>query len=416
MEPTSEDSTPEILGALFPLGFALDAQLRFAHVGPRLGSVVPEARVGSFVEDAFLLTRPRAPLTWPGLARLRNVACTFRAKSTPLELRGQCVRHGDLVWFAGGPLVQSSADLEAPKLSLGDFAAHDARLDLLVLVSAKDTALQDAQALAERLRELNAREASRSKALQGEVVRQEWVASLGRLVAGVAHEVNTPLGVAVTASSHAAETVRHLDAQFAAGSLKKSEFARLMNECREALGLVTSNLDRAASLISQFKQVAVDQTGSASRQVNVADYIRGVVTSLSPLVRRSAVEVEVVGEANVMANIKPGALSQIVTNLVQNALVHAFPDKKPGVLRFDVATLPDNVCRVRCTDDGVGMTQAVVARIFDPFFTTRLGQGGSGLGLFIVHNLCVDSLQGTIDVTSEPGVGTTFEFRFPMAS
>lgn len=131
-------------------------------------------------------------------------------------------------------------------LSLGDFALHDARLDLLVLVSAKETALADAQVLATCLRELNAREAARSKLLQGEIVRQEWVASLDRFVAGLAHEVNTPLGVALTATSLAVETNRSLLEQATGGQLRKRELDRLTQGIRESLALVEGKLRRAA--------------------------------------------------------------------------------------------------------------------------------------------------------------------------
>lgn len=401
--------------ALFPLGFAIAPDLTFARVSDRLAAALPAARVGEPVLSVFELLRPRAPLSWSLLGRLTGVAWVFRARANGLALRGQCVMDDGVARFAGGPSVNASDELAHYGLSLGDFAPHDARLDLLVLVSAKETALADAQALATRLRELNAREAARSKLLQSEIVRQEWVASLGRLVAGVAHEVNTPLGVALTATSLAVETNRSLLEQATSGQLRKRDFERLTQDLRESLALVEGNLRRAADLVRQFKQVAVDQTGSARRRIEVGGYVRDVAESLRPMLRGRRVSLEVVTPAPIEAEIQPGAVSQIVTNLLQNALTHAFPDDRAGTVTLAVEPDEDGRCRLTCRDDGVGIPEDAVAHVFQPFFTTRLGQGGSGLGLFIVHNLAVDTLHGTVTVSSTRGEGTAFEVRFPTA-
>lgn len=404
-----------LFDALFPLGFAIAPDLTLARVGPRLTAALPAARVGEPVLAVFEVLRPRAPLSWSLLGRLTGVAWVFRARANGLELRGQCLMDDGLARLAVGPSVNSSDELARYGLSLGDFAPHDARLDLLVLVSAKETALADAQALATRLRELNAREAARAKLLQSEIVRQEWVASLGRLVAGVAHEVNTPLGVALTAASLAVETNRSLLEQATSGQLRKREFERLTQDLGESLALVEGNLRRAADLVRQFKQVAVDQTGSARRRIEVGGYVRDVAESLRPMLRGRSVALELVTPARIEADIQPGALSQIVTNLLQNALTHAFPDDRAGVVTLAVEPAEDGRCKLTCRDDGVGIPEDVVDHVFQPFFTTRLGQGGSGLGLFIVHNLAVDTLHGAVTVTSARGHGTAFEVVFPTA-
>ena len=179
--------------------------------------------------------------------------------------------------------------------------------------------------------------------------------------------------------------------------------------------LLLSNLDRAASLIRSFKQVAVDQCSQEMRTFKVSEYLKEILSSLHPKLKKTKikVEIEVTGE-ELEVQTYPGALAQIVTNLVLNAIIHAFDNgQKSGLIVFDIEFYKDEVL-LKIIDDGAGMDESVRDKIFDPFFTTKRGTGGSGLGLNIVYNLVVHQLLGCIDCQSEKGKGSTFTLRFPQ--
>jgi signal transduction histidine kinase len=177
--------------------------------------------------------------------------------------------------------------------------------------------------------------------------------------------------------------------------------------------MTLGNLRRAAGLIGNFKQIAVDQASEARREVSLGPYVREVVASLGPMYRRTPhhVNVDVINDAVVTTYV--GAISQVCTNLVQNALVHAFPDEVSGQITLTVDRHDDGGALLLCRDDGAGMEATVLRRIYEPFFTTQRGRGGSGLGMHIVHNLVTDLLGGSIDVESSQGQGTTVTIHLP---
>lgn len=177
--------------------------------------------------------------------------------------------------------------------------------------------------------------------------------------------------------------------------------------------MTLGNLRRAAGMVGNFKQIAVDQASEARRAVSLGPYVREVVASLGPLYRRTPhrVSVSVLHEVEVTTFV--GAISQVCTNLVQNALLHAFPDGTPGQITLTVDRHGDDGALLLCRDDGAGMEATVLRRIYEPFFTTQRGRGGSGLGMHIVHNLVTDLLGGEITVESSPGAGTQVAIRLP---
>lgn len=178
--------------------------------------------------------------------------------------------------------------------------------------------------------------------------------------------------------------------------------------------MTLGNLRRAADMIGNFKQIAVDQSSEAERTVVLGPYVREVIASLGPLYRRTRHRVIIDVKAQVELTTFVGAISQVCTNLVQNALVHAFPGDQIGTVTIEVDRDGDNGAWLVCRDDGVGMEPAVLRRVFDPFFTTQRGRGGSGLGMHIVHNLVTDLLGGTIEVSSTPNQGTRVTIRLPI--
>ncbi|MCP4324515.1 MAG: HAMP domain-containing histidine kinase [Alteromonadales bacterium] len=248
-----------------------------------------------------------------------------------------------------------------------------------------------------------------------QLVESEKMASLGNLVGGVAHEVNTPLGIGVTLGSHIQEETKELLSKVESGKLKRSDLDLYCHELVDSCALLLSNLDRAANLISSFKQVAVDQSCEEIRAFKLSEYIDEVLLSLHPRIKKTAIKVEVIApQDEPFLNTYPGAIAQIVTNLVINGLIHAFDNgKESGNICF-LLTCNEKELIMKVEDDGKGMLPEVAKNIFEPFYTTLRGKGGSGLGMSIVYNLVVHQLQGSIKCHSIIGEGTTFNICFPI--
>lgn len=254
---------------------------------------------------------------------------------------------------------------------------------------------------------------------QESLIQAETMASLGQLVAGVAHEINTPIGIGLTAASHIGEQAQILRQRFAGNTLRKSEFLEFLDGLGESSRLLMANIDRAASLVQSFKQVAVDQSSGDRRVFELGGYIRELLFSLRPRLKRTGLRVAVECDDELTMDSFPGALGQVLTNLVINAIVHAYGDgdrageTAAGTIR--ITAQPDGAERVRIDfiDDGAGIAPEHLSKVFDPFFTTKRGQGGSGLGLHIVFNTVTGPLGGTVSVQSWPGQGTRFTILLP---
>lgn len=247
---------------------------------------------------------------------------------------------------------------------------------------------------------------------QGDLVRSEKLAALGSLVAGVAHELNTPIGNSVTVASTLVETSDAF-AEEMQGALKRSTLVAYVEKSRRAAELLLGNLQRAANLVSSFKQVAVDQTSEQRRRFDVAEVVGEILAMLRPQLKKQPVAVRTDIATGLVLDSYPGPFGQVVANLVINAAIHGFDDgRKQGVIVIEASALPGGV-RLNIRDDGVGIPPDNIGRIFDPFFTTRFGQGGSGLGLNIVYNIVTGILGGEIQVESQPGEGTCFIVQLP---
>lgn len=273
----------------------------------------------------------------------------------------------------------------------------------------------------ERTRELErANEALREtveKLSQAQIglVTAERLASLGAMVAGVAHEINTPIGVGVTAMSYLSDQNAVIRGKFGDNALKKRELSDYLAMLEETSALVLSNLGRAASLIDSFKKVAADRTSENCRRFPIRPFLDDVVTSLSPAVRRAGVTLETdCGAVDALEIVSfPGLLSQVVVNLVMNALTHAFEPGGGGRLRLTCSADAGGGVILSLADNGKGIPAEVQGRVFDPFFTTRRSRGSTGLGLSIVHNIVTVHLGGRIALNSLPGQGTVFTIDLP---
>ena len=250
---------------------------------------------------------------------------------------------------------------------------------------------------------------------QSELVRQEKLASLGRLVAGVAHEINTPLGICVTATSHLVQELKLTREELAAGEMTEDSLAGFFDVVDQSLRIMTTNTQRAAALVRSFKQVAVDQSSDDIRSFHLGPYLNEVLLSLQPKLKGRPIKVAVECPPDLMLDSYPGAVSQIVTNMVVNSLVHGFERDQPGTIGVRAVLEDDGWVTLDYADDGAGMDQDTLDKLFDPFFTTKRGTGGSGLGAHILYNLVTGALGGTVRVESAPGQGLRYHLRFPRS-
>ena len=254
------------------------------------------------------------------------------------------------------------------------------------------------------------------KLAQTELVRAEKLAALGSLVAGVAHELNTPLGNSVTVASTLLERTREFAEESGQGKLRRSILDDYVGEARAATELLMRNLTQANELVSSFKQVAVDQTSAQRRRFDLRLVLEEVLATLAPMVKRTPFKLEAELADNVVMDSFPGPLGQILTNLVANSLIHGFEGRDKGEMRVVALQLEPRFVEIGFSDDGVGISPSDMTRIFDPFFTTKLGRGGSGLGLNIVYNLVTRVLGGRIAVASTPDGGTRFQITLPLTA
>ncbi|GAB4525009.1 MAG: hypothetical protein Tsb0014_03950 [Pleurocapsa sp.] len=267
--------------------------------------------------------------------------------------------------------------------------------------------LQESQDVLEKRTQELSQAVENLQIAQKQLVESEKMAALGNLVAGVAHEINTPIGTSITVASTLADETQSFVAELNKGQIKRSTLNQYLEIALESSQLIFDNLHRAGELIQSFKQVAVDGTSLDKRTFSVKNYIEEVLITLAPQFKQTRHQVMVTGDESIAIDSYPGALAQIITNLVMNSLIHAYQPEESGKMQFAVVEQPNNI-QIIYSDDGCGIAQANLSQIFEPFFTTARNRGGSGLGLHLVYNLVVQQLQGTIEVESEVGVKTVF--------
>ncbi|HEY8100718.1 MAG TPA: AAA family ATPase [Burkholderiaceae bacterium] len=248
---------------------------------------------------------------------------------------------------------------------------------------------------------------------QKQLVESEKMASLGQLVAGIAHEINTPIGVSFTAATHFSKQTQNLTGKFQTAQIKKSDMTEYLSLAGETNEQLIANLSRASKLIQSFKQVAVDQSFDATRQFELDDYLNELILSLAPAVRKSGHSTQLSCPPGIVMKGYPGALAQVITNLIMNALAHAFEGIQGGIITISAKQFGDNI-ELNCQDNGVGIPEDILPKIFDPFFTTRRSAGGSGLGLHIAYNLVTQKLHGRIGCDSKVGAGAKFWLSLPI--
>ncbi len=274
---------------------------------------------------------------------------------------------------------------------------------------------QRTQALSQSNQELNSALANLQQAQHG-LVQSEKLAALGSLVAGVAHELNTPIGNSVMAASTLQDHTKTMQRAVTEGALRRSMLEQFVADSQTTCDILNRNLRRASELISSFKQVAVDQTGAQRRSFQLLEVVNEIVITLGPSLKKTPFVLESNIDDSLWLDSYPGALGQILVNLINNAVLHAFADRDHGFIALRAYATQPGWLELTVTDNGCGISAEHLPRIYDPFFTTKLGQGGSGLGLNIVHNLATGILGGRLEVVSQVNWGTRFTLALPLCA
>jgi len=307
-------------------------------------------------------------------------------------------RNGQMLWQRGSavPMIDNYGQLIGYRGVAADITQQkEAEIELINAKETAESSLKDLQSAQQRL------------------LRSEKMASLGSLVAGIAHEVNTPIGTALTSATHLSAETKQLRKLYDEKNLEAADLEDFMDDAEEATRLLASNCSRAAELIQSFKQVAVDQTGEERRSFELNAYIHEILISLRPRLKQTKHTIKVDCTLGIIIDSYPGAFSQIITNLVMNSLLHGFDNKEQGTITITAEEKNNGIVQIIFTDNGKGIPQDHIKKIFDPFFTTKRGSGGSGLGLHILFNLVEKTLNGEVYVESYPNAGTKFILDFP---
>lgn len=363
--------------------------------------------LGTLILAALLTIRMRKTITSPLDRMVEVIQQVAREKDYSLRLPTSHLQEVDSVSHAFNIMLnriqqhitrQEKAEQEASSLAA----------ELEQQVSQRTQALKEANSeLLKTLEQLHL--------YQSQLVESEKMASLGDMVAGIAHEVNTPIGLSVTASTLLQDKLHLMQEKFSDKRISTQEFERFLNDCDENLAIIYRNVNRAADLITAFKQVAVDQSSEVDRQILVVDFMQDVLLSIKPRLKDSTnFPIHIHCDPTLRIETKPGPLNQVLSHLITNSMVHGFDHRQQGEVNITIAIDADKRLEIVYEDNGVGVPIDIRRRIFDPFVTSKRGSGGSGLGMHLVYNLVTQVLKGNIHFFSEQEQGVEFVVRFPV--
>jgi signal transduction histidine kinase len=392
-----------------------------AQIGPGAGS----CGTAMFCNEPVIVPDILADRRWDAYAALATPHGLRACWSTPIALDGNTVLGSFAMYYreVRSPtedemqLIELAGHLAAIAIerSRGERELAQHREHLEELVAARTAELTQAVEHADRINNELSSALDTLSLAQDELVRRDKMAALGALVAGVAHELNTPIGNSLVVATSLAERTRVL-ASSMAGGLRRSDLERYLGDAGEAGELLVRNLKRAATLVAGFKQIAVDHASSERRAFSLNGLLSDLAAPLRVAGKAAHVAIDLALAPGVEMDSYPGPLSQVVTELFENCLAHAFADRTKGTVRIAAAMRTADLVALTVADDGAGMTPEVQAHAFDPFFTTRMGTGRSGLGLHVAHNIVTGILGGRIDLHSAPGEGASFTLLLPLSA
>jgi signal transduction histidine kinase len=251
------------------------------------------------------------------------------------------------------------------------------------------------------------------KLTQDRLIESEKISSLGNLVAGVAHEINTPIGIGLTGITHFLDITKNIKKDYAQDNISEEEFENYLETSNEIAKLININLQKTAQLVKSFKQISVDQASEDIRVFNVNEYVEEILLSLHNVIKKTKLKVELLIDNDLNIKSYPGTFSQVITNLIINSIRHGYAANDKGKITIEIL---NNANRLKLiyTDDGKGISNKNLSKIFDPFFTTNREKGGTGLGLNIIHNLITTKLNGTITCKSKEAHGVEFTINITV--
>ena len=354
----------------------------------------------------FLTLKLQSAITAPinGLVRLVQRVSRQRDYSSRVNLHG--IKELDILGEAFNNMLQRTQEhmerqtkAEAEQVTLNSSLEGKVQQRTMALKEANSELIQTLEKLHQ---------------FQRQMVQNEKMASLGDMVAGVAHEVNTPIGLGVTASTMMLDRLSDMRKAFEGKILKASFLTKFIAEGEENLNIIYRNLNRAAELISSFKQVAVDQSSENNRVFSFTQLMNEILMSMRPKLKKVNHQFNVNFEDNLVVESKAGPINQTMINLIMNSIIHGFEDVEKGQIDISIESVDDTKVCIEFKDNGKGIPEHLRKRIFDPFVTTKLGQGGEGLGMHLVYNLVTQALNGSIPVVNEKGQGVQFRILFPV--
>ncbi|MFL0810940.1 MAG: HAMP domain-containing protein [Agarilytica sp.] len=316
-------------------------------------------------------------------------------------------------------IAEGDLETQIPKLGTDEFGVLSNQLERM-----RGALSRSIHELEERVRERTAELLDVNQELKGtldklrhakdELVQQEKLAALGSLVAGIAHELNTPIGNGLTVATSMSESTENMKETLSSG-MTRANLERYLADMDEGMHLVCLSLEKASELVSSFKQVAVDRTSAQRRSFDLSSLLNETRVTMATLMKHMPYKLEISQAEDVTIDGYPGPLGQVITNLLNNALLHGFDDLDHGTVKIITHPIAEGV-QIIVEDNGRGIEGSNLSHIFDPFFTTKLGEGGNGLGLHIVHNIVTAVLGGAIEVTSLVGMGTRFIIKIPLVA
>lgn len=366
-----------------------------------------------------------APLAWHATVPMAEIGSLARLVPGWLDAIGTADEALQQVGETRFRTERLSRELESTRVGYNDLTCR-LREQVQDLLAAKTelSALNETleSRIARRTAQLETANAELSKALhdlmqaQAELVRAAQLSGLGTLVAGIAHELNTPIGNGLTIATTLADEARRMRRQLRDGSLTRGALETFFGSTADITVVMERNLGRAAEIIGHFKQMVVDQVGEHRRDFKLSDVVADTLSAMSPQLRKRPYRVTTEIDENLLMDSYPGAMSQILTNLVANALIHAFEGRDEGTVTLRAAALDGDKVGLSFCDDGCGIAPKDLEHVFEPFYTTKFGQGGSGLGLYIVYNQVHKLLGGHLELRSTVGVGTCFHMVLPRVA
>ena len=380
-----------------PIGLAcLSPDCRYLQINQRLTEIC-----GISVEDHLgRSVRDCVPALAGAVEQIVHSIMETGAPVTGIEVAGQRADQAEeRAWITyWHPLRAPSGEIVAVNVAAEEITER--KRSERAMRRARETA----EATLEHLRET-----------QASLIEAEKLAALGRLVAGVAHEINTPVGISLTVASSLQRRYEAFATELGRGDLRRSTLNEFLDGVSNAAAQLVANLNRASELVQSFKQVAADRGGFERRRFDVRELTEQALVGLRPELHNRGLTLDVVCEPDLSMESLPGPYGLVLSNLVLNSIMHAFPQGKQGKISFEARSLRNDAIEIVLSDDGCGMSPQIRRQAFDPFFTTRRHEGATGLGLHIVHSMVVDRLQGQLALTSEPGAGTTVRLVLPRS-